>query len=115
MIKNKQKLKKIKLLHIIGTFLHGGTEKLMLDILSRLSPDIFDITACSVAGQQEFSIVKKYEEAGIKTKTFLQQPGINLILALKKYIKKMVMILFIRITICKIYMEELPLYWLEPR
>lgn len=80
--------RKIRVLHIIGTFLHGGTEQLMLDILSRLSQDSFDITACSIAGQQEFSTIRKYKEAGIKTKTFSQQPGIRLILALRKYIKE---------------------------
>ncbi|MCX6827593.1 MAG: glycosyltransferase family 4 protein [candidate division Zixibacteria bacterium] len=80
--------KKIRLLHVIGSFLEGGTERLMLDILSRLDKNVFDITACSILDQVKPSMIEQYEKHGIKTRAFSQRSAILLIFALKKYINE---------------------------
>lgn len=70
---------KIKLLHLIGAFLHGGTERLMLDILSRLPEDIYDITACCDTNHYLPDVVQAYQQAGIKTVAFSQPAGLSLV------------------------------------
>ena len=80
--------RRIRLLHIIGTFLQGGTERLMLDILSRLDRVAFDITACAYGNQQIPSIVHSYQRAGIHTITFSQETGWELMWALVRYIRQ---------------------------
>jgi glycosyltransferase involved in cell wall biosynthesis len=79
---------RIKLLHVIGTFLNGGTERLMLDILSRLDRGAFDITACAYGNQQLPSVVAAYQRAGIRTVTFHLQAGAQLVWALARYISR---------------------------
>lgn len=80
--------RKIKLLHIIGTFLKGGTEQLMLDILSRLERETFDIIACAYGNQQLESVVQAYQGAGIRTITFPQESGLRLVRGLSRYIRQ---------------------------
>jgi glycosyltransferase involved in cell wall biosynthesis len=80
-------MKKIRILHIIGTFLNGGTERLMLDILSRLDKKIFDVTACSYGNQYLSSVVEAFQQAGIKIINFHFPAGIRLLWILNRYIR----------------------------
>lgn len=79
---------RVKLLHVIGTFLHGGTERLMLDILSRLPQDAFDTTACCLANLYLPDVTRAFQEAGIRITVFPQQPGPGLVVALTRFIRE---------------------------
>jgi len=78
----------IKLLHVIGTFLNGGTERLMLDILSRLDPQTFEVHACAYGAQCLPEVMHRFERAGIKTISFPHDPGSRLLMSLTRHIRR---------------------------
>jgi glycosyltransferase involved in cell wall biosynthesis len=78
---------RIKLLHVMGSFLQGGTERLMISILSRFDKKLFDVSVCAIANQYKESVINEYEQNDIRTKIFPEQPGLALTFALRKYIR----------------------------
>ena len=79
---------KIKVLHVIGTFQDGGTESLMIDILSRLDKERFELTACSPEVNCKPAVVEKFQAKGIRTHLFKENSGPGLILSMRRYISK---------------------------
>jgi len=79
---------KIKVLHVLGTFMDGGTERLMMDILSRIDKERFEVTACSPSVNCKPDVVEKFRAKGIGTHLFKENPGPGLILSMRKYISE---------------------------
>ncbi|GEM_PF-1132928 len=79
---------KIKMLHVVSSFLRGGTELLMLGMLSRLVREGFDITACCIGNTQLPEVTRSFQEADIKTMSFPQGPGPALVYALARFTRR---------------------------
>lgn len=79
---------RIKILHDIGSFVYGGTARLMLDIFSCLPRDIFNIMICCHRNQYLQDVVQAFQEAGVKTVIFPQTPGPRLVYALTRFIRQ---------------------------
>ena len=77
---------KLRVLHVMHSLLHGGTEKLMLDILSRLPRDTYDVTATCYANQYLPDVLQAYQAAGIKTAIFSKPESLALSLDLARFI-----------------------------
>ena len=52
-------MKKKKVLFLIESFIVGGAEKVLIDIVNHLNPDKYDITVCSVF---KHSVYKGYDK-----------------------------------------------------
>lgn len=79
---------KIRILHVLPFFYHGGTERLMLDILSRLPKDVYDITAVCYANHGLPDVMEAYNKAGVKTGVFARQEGPRLFWDMVRYLKR---------------------------
>lgn len=53
---------KKKILFLIESFIVGGAEKILIDIVNKLNPDFYDITVCSIFKYSVFSGYQKYFE-----------------------------------------------------
>ena len=60
-------MKKIRLLHVVPSLEHGGTEQLLYDILSRLEKDTFDVTVCCTQELGDPEWHSRFQNAGIAT------------------------------------------------
>ena len=49
---------KKKIIFIIESFIVGGAEKMLIDIVNHLDPDLYDITVCSI---YKYSVYPNYE------------------------------------------------------
>lgn len=65
-------MERIKLLHVVPSLSHGGTEQLLYDILSRLDSARFDISICCTHENGDLWQHKRFHSHGIQTAALLQ-------------------------------------------
>ena len=60
-------MRRIEVLHLVSELAHGGTERLLYDLLTRVDPDTYRMTIVTTSGADAPEVRHRFEAAGLHT------------------------------------------------